>query len=187
MSENRRSYALALLSLAVGGGVLLWAGSSTWAQAQVPLAGLESGAMRTLLLTGRDVAPVTVVMGVLAWAGIPGLVATRGWGRPVIGALVAVAGVIALGGCVAFGLSPSGRIDQVASSEAGSILHVDAAWSGWWIVGALGAALVLAAGVAALISGRRWPAMGSRYERGPAPRDPWAQLDAGQDPTVDSD
>ncbi|MEI8261759.1 MAG: hypothetical protein WCG77_09690 [Actinomycetes bacterium] len=77
MSDGRRPYAIALLLLAAGGGLLLWSSSSTWAQAQVPLAGLESGAMRVLMLTGRDLAPVASVMGVVAWAGIPGLVATR--------------------------------------------------------------------------------------------------------------
>lgn len=187
MADSRRSYALALVLLGVGGGLVLWAAGATWAQAQVPLAGLESGAMRTLLITGREVAPVTSVMGVVAWAGIPGLVATRGWGRPIIGAVAAIAGVIALGGCLAFGLSPSGRIDQVASAESGSAVHVAAEWGGWWLVAGAGALLVLMAGVAAIVRGRTWPAMGSRYERGPAPRDPWAQLDAGQDPTLHSD
>ena len=187
MSDGRRAYAIALLLLAVGGGLLLWSSSSTWAQAQVPLAGLESGAMRVLMLTGRDLAPVASVMGVVAWAGIPGMVATRGWGRPILGVLMAVVGVVALGGCVAFGLSPSGRIDQVASADAGATLHVQAIWAGWWMVGALGGVLVLAAGAAAVIRGRGWPSMGSRYERQAAPRAPWAQLDAGLDPTVDSE
>jgi len=96
-------------------------------------------------------------------------------------------GVVALAGCVAFGLSPSGRIDQVASADAGATLHVQATWAGWWMVGAVGGVMVLAAGAAAVIRGRGWPSMGSRYERQAAPRDPWAQLDAGLDPTVDSD
>jgi len=185
MAHQRRGYALTLVLLVVGGGLLLWASSATWAQAQVPLAGLESGAMRVLVLTGRDVAPLASVMGVLAWAGLPGLIATRGWGRPIVGVIVAVAGILAVGGCVAFGLSPSGRIDQVASADAGSSLHVDATWTGWWIVGGIGGLLVLAAGAAAVSRGRGWPSMGTKYERSATTRDPWAQLDAGQDPTVD--
>jgi uncharacterized membrane protein (TIGR02234 family) len=187
MADSRRAYAIALLLLALGGGLLLWSSASTWAQAQVPLAGLESGAMRVLVLTGRDLAPVASVMGVAAWAGIPGLVATRGWGRPILGVLIAAAGVAAVGACVSFGLSPSGRIDQVASADAGATMHVQASWAGWWLAGAMGGVLVVAAGAAAVMRGRGWPSMGSRYERQAAPRDPWAQLDAGLDPTVDSD
>lgn len=185
MTDPRRTYALALLLLALGGGLLLWASSATWAQAQVPLAGLESGAMRVLPMSGRDLAPLASVMGVVAWAGLVGLVATRGWGRALVGVIVAVAGVVAVGGCVAFALSPSGRIDQVASADAGSPLHVEASWTGWWIVGAIGGLLILAVGAAAIMRGRTWPTMGSKYERSAAVRDPWAQLDAGQDPTLD--
>ena len=185
MSERRRGYAVALVLLAVGGGLVLWASSATWAQAQVPLAGLESGAMRLLVLSGRDLAPLASVMGVVAWAGLPGLIATRGWGRPIVGIVMALAGILAVGGCLAYGLSPSGRIDQVASADAGSTIHVEAAWTGWWMVGIVGGLLVLAAGAAAVSRGRSWPSMGTKYERGATVRDPWAQLDAGQDPTVD--
>ena len=185
MPDGRRTYGLALVVLALGGAVMLWASSATWAQAQVPLAGLESGAMRVLLLSGRDLTPLASVMGVVAWAGLLGLIATRGWGRTLVGVIVAAAGVVAVGGCVAFALSPSGRIDQVASADAGSAVHVEAAWTGWWIVGCIGGLLILAVGAAAVMRGRTWPTMGTKYERSAAVRDPWAQLDAGQDPTLD--
>jgi hypothetical protein len=52
----------------------------------------------------------------------------------------------------------------------------------------IGGGLVAAAGVAAIVAGRRWPAMGARYERSaPAAstRSAWDLQDLGQDPTDD--
>jgi hypothetical protein len=56
---------------------------------------------------------------------------------------------------------------------------------------ALGAILLLAAGVALVVADRRLPRLGARYAARPAhePTDPdraaWDALDAGRDPTAD--
>ena len=66
----------------------------------------------------------------------------------------------------------------------------------WPYVSAAGGALILIAGILAVIYGAAWPSMGGRYERSGAPRtrrakavDPdrpeelWKALDRGEDPT----
>jgi hypothetical protein len=95
-------------------------------------------------------------LGLLALAGVAGLLATRGPFRRVVGGVLAVAGLV-----------------------AGAV--------GWVGVGVLGGALVIAAGVLAVVSSASWPALGARYAD-PAGRhgapDPWTALDQGDDPTV---
>jgi uncharacterized membrane protein (TIGR02234 family) len=70
--------------------------------------------------------------------------------------------------------------------------------TGWPLMAVVAGALALAVGLLVLLRGRRWPAMGRRYERGepgaagPAKRPAtdedrasaaWRALDRGEDPT----
>ncbi len=188
-ARARRTYLVVLLALAVGGGLLLWSTAQTWAVVRVPLGGLDDAVDRVLPVTGRDLVPLAMMACVVGWAGIVGIVATRGWLRRVIGLLVAIAGVVAVVGGLRVALAPFSAAAAFAGSESGAAIpatSVTAAGAWWWVtVG--GAVLVVLAGAAAVLRGQQWPALGSRYERQPATADPWAQLDAGVDPSDPDD
>jgi hypothetical protein len=94
---------------------------------------------------GGELLPWLPGLGWVALAGAGALIALRGrWRRAVGGLLVAVgAGLVAGAGAGVTG--PGGGV-----------------WPAWCAVGGVA---VAAAGVLAVWRGRRWPAMGARYER----------------------
>jgi hypothetical protein len=56
----------------------------------------------------------------------------------------------------------------------------------WWLVALVAGAAIAAVGGSAAARGRRWPAMGGRYERPTSRRlSDWDAQDMGQDPTDD--
>jgi uncharacterized membrane protein (TIGR02234 family) len=198
-----RSYAVALGCLAAGAVLLLAAAGRTWVTARVGGSGLP---VVTVALTGRDLQPEASAVGVLALAGVAGVLALRRTGRLVAGALLLVAGVAAAvrAGQLAAGASARpGYGDSVAAlveertgvSPESLVVQVSA----WWTVSLLGGLLVAAAGLLTLVRSRGWPVMGRRYER-TAPTEPsrsssgvaasrpvsaWDQLDQGLDPTLE--
>lgn len=183
MSDTeRRSYRRALLLLAVGGGLLLVASWLTWATVQVDLvAGLDSA--RTVELSGRSVAPGVAFAGWIALAGIGGVIATRGWGRVVVGVIVLILGLAAAGASFWFAVLPGPAAESAARAFG---VPSTVAATGWWAMAALGGALVAFAGGWVAVRGRRWPVLGRRYERaGDSPTSAWDALDRGIDPTVD--
>lgn len=105
----------------------------------------------------------------LSLAAVLGIVATRGWARRVVGALLVLAGI----GSVVAALAPL--------SSSGSIP----------VVGAIGGVLVTLGGAWTLTRGATWPAMGARYDgarpatRSPRPLSAWEAQDRGLDPTLD--
>ncbi len=115
------------------------------------------------------------LIGLVGATGLPwlilavvlGVVATRGWGRTVVGALIAVSGVGAALLCI-LGSVPG---SAVIGGASGVLLALGGAWT--------------------VIAGRAWPAMGARYDAGrPSSRrvrtmSPWEAQDHGLDPTED--
>ena len=116
------------------------------------------------------------IVGTIIAAGLPwlvlavvlGVVATRGWGRTAIGVLISAAGVGSLLACV-LGSIPGSPVIGTAS---GALLAIVGAWTA--------------------VSGRSWPAMGTRYDAGPSPSpraralSAWEAQDRGIDPTADA-
>ena len=116
---------------------------------------------------------VLALIGIVLATGLPwlmlavvlGVVATRGWGRSVVGALIAAAGVGA-----------------VLAYLVGSI-------PGSPFLGAASGALLALAGAWTAVAGRTWPAMGARYDAGPPKTrsaralSAWEAQDRGIDPT----
>jgi hypothetical protein len=170
--------AVAVLAAALGGGVAFWAAGRTWATATVR----RSPPLPPEVLTqsGRDLVPWAAAAALVAVAGGLALVATRGWGRAALSAVLALAGLAIGGGGVA-GLAGSGARDGAALA------------AGWPVLCCLGGVLILAAGLLGLWRGGGWPAMGARYEpptgtvRTPEPvtgAELWDSLDRGDDPTT---
>jgi hypothetical protein len=156
---RRREYRLSLVLLPTA-AVLLVLGASRWT------------------LAGDPVLPSASAVGWLLLAATGALVATGRLGRRLVAVLVGVA-------ATAQGFAVTG-----ASAPLGL-----------WGALMLGACVVAAAvGVLALVRGGSWPRMSDRYGRSAVtdrpvtgrdaaarPREAWAALDRGEDPTLDPD
>jgi hypothetical protein len=158
-----------VIALAAGAGLTLVACSMTWVQIQVPLLDGVEGAMQTITETGRELAPAANAAGWAALAGVLAVIATKSWGRTIIGLIVTMAGLV--------------TVIASVSARPGSSL--------WWLAAATGGILVMASGISIAINGRGWPGLSRRYEAaGPAgasprkPLTPWEAMDRGQDPTA---
>ena len=158
-----------VLTLAAGAGLTLFACSITWVQFQVPLLDGVDGAVQTITSTGRELAPAANAAGWAALAGVLAVIATKSWGRAIIGVILAVAGLVTL-------------IASICARPESSL---------WWLAAAVGGILVMASGLNVAIHGRSWPGLSRRYETaGPAgasprkPLTPWEAMDRGQDPTA---
>lgn len=194
--RGARGYRLALLILLVGAVAVIVAYGRTWTTTVVVDPGLPTVAVT---LTGSDLDPVGAALGLVGLAGVAGLIATRRTGRIVTGTALSLAGVAVLALALRFALtwsSATGSADAVARLVAersgATALGVTTATS-WWLLAAVGGALVAAAGIAAVAVGPTWPMLGRRYDAAdPSPaadptRSAWDRLDDGEDPTADDD
>jgi uncharacterized membrane protein (TIGR02234 family) len=157
-------------------------------------------------LAAGEVAPGVRALGLVVLAAVPALLAARGRGRLLVGALLAVAGAGAALLAAAPLRDPVGAADGAVTSASATARPVLALAAG-------GAAAL--AGAVTVARGGRWPAMGRRYEapgpsaapaqrregeppQGPAPAEgappaqapapldgaaAWDALDRGEDPT----
>jgi LPXTG-motif cell wall-anchored protein len=159
-----RDRTLAAVTCAIGAGLALFAVSRTWTDVvtvrPAPLPPVHE------LKTGSALMPWLPALGLVALAGAGALLATRGLVRAAVGVLLLLCG---------FGL------------VAGAAARLPA---GWPVATALGGLLVAGAGGLTLARGRRWPGLGTRYDRpAGAARAPetgtelWDALDRGDDPT----
>lgn len=169
--------------------VVLWTSSrGTWLTVtwDVPLRGRV-----TATATGADTEPILVPWALLALAAIGGLLATSGWGRRAVGAVVALAGLWAVLRTVTGVVAPVADALPAAARQAGRVVGVEVTVA-WPLVGALGGLLLLGAGVLVALRGSAMPRLGARYDApGARTRPPdedrslWEALDAGEDPTRD--
>ena len=194
-----REYVGILIVIALGGIIVVASYSATWATATVPVfAGQGATApTRDIALTGSQLVPLGLALGWLALAGAAGLLATRTWGRRLIGAIVVLAGGGSGASALAFGLTGAALIDTALAAQD-QLAATSVTRSPWWIAGMVGGLLVLIAGAVATLRGPSWPRLGKRYERGGvAPSDrsgtaesagrlggvaAWDALDRGEDP-----
>lgn len=150
-------------------------------------------------VTGVEVAALAGALGVVVLASFGAVIATRGWVRRSLGALIVLSSAV-----IAYStLRPPSGIDQVegglsALGWAGGAY--DMATTPWRWLTLAAASLCMAAGVAVIARGHRWATMGSRYDapvslageaavaRGADGRDlteadVWQAIDRGRDPT----
>jgi hypothetical protein len=180
--SGRRELTVAVVGTAIGAGLVLFAASRVWLAAvelrPTPLPPEE------ITRTGGSLVPVLPALGLVALACAGGLVATGGLARRLVGLVLGVAAILMVA-----------RVVPVLASRDVAV--------GWPIASLLGAALVGAAGTAAVMRGGGWAVMGSRYGRTPMGRSRtpaarsgpveaaasetalWDALDRGDDPTRD--
>lgn len=199
-----------VVALALAGALVLVASASrTWVSGTVDDAVL--GASR-VSATGSQLAPGLVA---IALAGAAAALAAITSGRLVRRISIVVLGVAALGAgglVVAVLADPAGRLGGVAARSTGRTGSVEthASTGAWPWLALAGAALLLAAAVAAWVGAGRWRGLSARYEtpvggatevgvrgaaapgsvaearagaRGQRVASAWESLDAGVDPT----
>ncbi|MEV6525559.1 Trp biosynthesis-associated membrane protein [Longispora sp. NPDC051575] len=152
------------MGVLVFAGLALWLGTRPWLVELV--ARPDPLPAERLTRSGADTTGWLNPSAVVAMAGAGALLATRGLGRRLVGALLVLAGlgVLAASG---YGLDADGAARVLL--PAGN---------------ALSGLALCAAGAATLRFGAGWPTMGARYERGTERKDDmWSALDRGEDPT----
>ena len=155
----------------------------------MPLLAGATDTTRTQELSGRDLFPGAAMAGWVALAAVAGIVATRSWGRVHRGrrrpARRASPGA---GAAVAFGLAPEPAIDAAVAAGVGRGASAPSQAVAGWAAAVAGGVVVIAASGWTLVRGRRWPTLGTRYERRSRSEralSPWDAQDMGQDPTDD--
>ena len=147
------------------------------------MTGLTPGRAYALALVLMTAGGILLIAGAgLPWltlAAVLGIVATRSWARTLVAGLLAVAGAAAM----------AAAVGQAFASDGG-----EGTSGASWLLVLSGGTLVAVGALWCAIQGRRWPAMGGRYERaggsseGRARRSmsTWDALDQGLDPTDDA-
>jgi hypothetical protein len=184
----RRPYATALLVLALGSLVLLWAYGLTWSTAEVPLLAGSADTTRMREFTGRDLFPGAAMAGWVSLAAVAGIVATRSWGRTVVSTIGVLAGLVGAATAVVFVISPASFVDAAAGLLLGADTSVQSTTAAGWVSAVVGGVGVIVASGWTLVRGRQWPTLGSRYERRSRSTravSAWDAQDLGQDPTDD--
>lgn len=166
-----------LLALMGGALMVLLACSFTWSVITVPMLDDVTGPVRTATMSGTELAPLASAAAWVALAGVLAVIATRSWGRVIVGGVVLAAGAVIIISSATVGW-------QSSSSPA-------------WMLAVAGGLIVAVAGLGVLVRGRGWPGLGRRFEAPagaaavratPVARrqlTPWDAIDSGEDPTID--
>jgi uncharacterized membrane protein (TIGR02234 family) len=220
MSVMRREFALVLLLGAAAAGLVVLAVRQAWAQAIFvaprPLP------TQDFSVTGQQLVPLASALALAALACLAAVIATRSGLRRAFGVLLAMLGAGAaaaaatgvrasavlaaakasgssgtLGGSTTSGASPGDASHPVVI--AGSAGHAVLAGAPWRAVAVVGAAGIIAAGLATVLRGPRWPVMSARFDRAgqdrgqarrPAKRTDaatmWESLSQDIDPTLEA-
>ncbi|MGH4006889.1 MAG: Trp biosynthesis-associated membrane protein [Pseudonocardiaceae bacterium] len=189
MSEApaRRALAATIALLIAASAALGGAAMLGWAQVSfhVPLRGIVD-----VRVDGSEALPVLPALAVFVLAAVAAVLATGGWARWLLGALLLVAAAPPIVGVLWVA-------DESWLTEAATGLPARAVPAGTATVllagpgcAAGGAALLAAAGVALMVRGHRMPRLGRRYQAptarpsGPPDGRLWERMDAGEDPTA---
>ncbi|WP_443072049.1 TIGR02234 family membrane protein [Streptomyces sp. WMMC1477] len=197
-AHARRALGAALFLGALGAALALVAAGQTWAS------GFARGGLTRMPVeaSGSDVTGLPSALALVGLAGLVAVFAVRGVPRTLVAGVLALCGAgAALAALAASAGDDALRETAVSAAGVTSVSLEQVSRTGWPYGAAAGGVLLLLAGLLALRYGRHWPAMGSRYERGEAPRrarrapsdaaerpeDLWQALDRGEDPTGSSE
>ena len=181
-----RLLGLAVVGLLLSAAALWGASRGTW------LTAVWDTSLRgrvTATATGADTEAVLVPWALLALAAVAGILATSGWGRRVVGTVVALAGAwAALRGLVDLAPPPPDAL-PLAARRTGQAVSV-AVSPAWPLLAAVGGLLMAGVGALVVLRAPVLPRLGARYDAPGTRRrvaDPdralWDALDEGRDPT----
>jgi hypothetical protein len=148
-----RRLAHAVIAVLAGAALALYAATRTWSVRLTERPGLSDLRAED---TGAAEMPWLPALALVALAGAGALLATRGPVRRALGVLLVAVGA----GLVVSAIVARAGLDPGAAGAAAML---------WPAACVLGGGLVGLGGLGAVRHGQRWPAMGSRYERRPAP------------------
>ncbi len=191
---SRRALAITSVLLTAASAALGGAAMVEWAQVdfQVPLRGIVA-----VPLGGSAVLPALAPLALLALAAVAAVLATPGWARWLLGALLLAAAVPPIVAVLRVAddewLTDAARSAVELPARSVPVGTVTVLLGGPGLA-AGGAALLAAASVALGLRGHRMPRLGRRYQA-PAARPTgspsghpdgrlWERMDAGEDPTV---
>jgi Tryptophan-associated transmembrane protein (Trp_oprn_chp) len=185
---HRWEIAVVLVLLVTGGALGMVVTNSVWGRAYTDDSLLEMA----MDVTGLELLPVAQTVAILALVATIGIWLTRGWGRRLLGTVLAAAGLAIAGSSYALARDLPTRVTDWAGETGFVALGADADPSRalWNTVAGL---LICVAGGWIAVRGSRWPTLGRRYERGPNRRtaaepltsqQSWDALDRREDPTA---
>jgi len=172
----RRPLWMIVVALLLGAAALWGASRLTW------FAEFRDGGVRGTVLhreTGEQRATALVPLALLALAGVAGLVATGGWARRVLGAVLALAGLAAVWTGID-GVRFGGYADGLPVTQM--LLGRGLAVLGGILVAAGGSAAVRTAGRSARL-GAKYAAPATRKKERDPDAELWEALSEGEDPT----
>ena len=188
MTAAGREYLVVIAGLLVGSLACVVLAGSGWATAELTTT-LDT---TDIQVAGRELVPIAAAVGWLGLAAVVAIHASRRIGRVVIGMLLTAAGLAVSGWAVWRALDLKAAAERAAAS-GDAVPTVTGTVPAAAIGTALAGALICAAGIATVLRGSRWPALGRAYERpatreaatgaAPSPREAWGALDRGDDPT----
>jgi uncharacterized membrane protein (TIGR02234 family) len=206
--QQRRELALLMLGGAAGAGLVLLATRQRFAR--VEITPVHPLAVTVTPVSGQDLLPAVAALAVAALASLAAVLATRGVLRRITGVVTAGLGIgIAVaamgsisaaavraapgqaslspgsgagGGTTAGSTTAGNDPGQGTGSLSGFPSHVFITANGWRALIFIGAAIMLAAGVAVILRAGQLPVMSSRYERAARSPRSWQPAEPEQDP-----
>ena len=149
----QRELGSSVVACLAGAGLAIYGATRVWSIDITERPGLTTLRSTT---TGAAEAPWLIGLALVALAGAGALLATRGLARRLLGVLLAMTGI----GLILAAITGRAGLDPGAAGAGATV---------WPIACVLGGGLVGWGGLGAARHGHRWPTMGSRYERKPAP------------------
>ena len=151
---DRRGYIVGLSSMLVGSALAWWSASATWVFVERSLLGdsmssemTDVQAVGLLAVSGGSVVSIAAAAPIIGFAGLAGVIGSRGWLRRVVGVVVAIAGIALCVSAVRF-LSSMAVGSPIPGGVGGSgdqnVVTVSTAWPAVAIVAGL---LLLAGGL----------------------------------------
>ena len=176
-----------LVLVLVAASVVLVSGSREWVTGSVDDVGLGATALHG---RGSDIAPGALAAALVGMASAVAAATSGRVVRVVAACCMLLAALLGATVVISVLVDPSGALGRLAAVGTGrsGTLGADGHVGGWaWA--ALAAMLVMGfAGLGALLGGRRWRGLSSRYEAGAAEAgraSAWDRLSRGEDPTAE--
>lgn len=193
-ARARRVPLLWAVACVAGAALVLLAAGRHWATVTYSQV---TGSPEAVTLTGGQLVGHLTSSALAAVAAAIAVLAVRGVGKRVIGAVVSLCGVAVVLGVrsgVSAGAVTAAAADHgtLAATGAGTVSTAAL----WPSVAVAGGVVLVVAGLVAIAVAARWPGMSGRYDRAPAAgarravsadRALWDAIDRGDDPTSDGD